>query len=312
MKAAQIKEYGGPEIITINEVAKPTAKEGQVLVEVHAAAINPFDWKLREGYMKERIPLQLPITVGADFSGVITELGPNVTDYKPGDEVYGSATILNGGSGATAEYAAANTANIALKPKNLSHNEAAALVLVGVSAVQVLENHIQLKSGQKILVHGGAGGIGSVAIQYAKYLGGYVATTATEADKDFVTGLGADEVIDYEKEKFEEKLSGYDAVFDTVAGEVYQKSFQVLKTGGVIVSMNEQPNEELAAHYGVRAVLQSSKTDPDSLKHLAELADNAVIKAQVDKAFPLQQASEAYKHAEEGHPKGKVVIEVKQ
>lgn len=312
MKTARYNKYGGSEVIEVNEIDKPAINNGQVLVEVHAAAINPFDWKLRAGYMKQMIPLKFPVTIGGDFSGVVTEAAQDVTDYKPGDEVYGSAIVLNGGSGAAAQYAAANIVNISLKPKKLNYQEAAALVLVGVSTVQAIDNHIQLKSGQKLLVQGGAGGIGSVAIQYAKHLGAYVAATVREVDRVFASELGADKVINYQKENFEDKLNEYDAVLDTVGGEAYKKSFKVLKKGGVIVSMTEQPNEELAAQYGIKVVLQQSKTDAASLKKLSELADNGVLKPPVDKVFPLDQTAEAFSYAETGHPKGKVVIEVRK
>lgn len=311
MQSAQINTYGDPDIIEINNTDKPVPAENQVLVEVHAAAINPFDGTLRRGYMKEMIPLQFPITVGADFSGVIVELGASVTDFNVGEEVYGSAIVLNGGSGAIAEYTAANAASIARKPKNLSHSEAAGLVLVGVSTIQVIEKHIGLKPGQKILIHGGGGGIGSLAIQYAKHLGAYVAATVRGADIEFVRGIGADEAIDYEKERFEEKISDYDAVFDTVGGDVYARSFDVIKSGGIVVSMVEPANEELASKHGARAVHQQSHTDTASLTRVAELADSGVIKAVVDRQFPLDQAAEAFRYAEEEHTTGKVVIQIK-
>lgn len=309
MKAAQFSEYGGPEVITVVEVEKPVPKVGQVLVQVKAAAINPFDGKLRQGYMKDTIPLGLPVTVGADFSGIVTEVPIGITNYKVGDEVYGSAIILNGGSGAMAEYAAANTTSLALKPANASFQEAAAVVLVGVSAVQALDQ-LNLADGKKILIHGGAGGIGSVAIQYAKHLGAYIATTAKESDKDFVTQLGADEVIGYENQKFEEILNNYDAVFDTVGGETYTRSFFILKRGGIVISMVEQPNEQLMAQYGVTALPMSSKVNTASLNRLAEQVNTGTIKPQVDKSFPITQTAEAFEYMQTASPKGKVVIKV--
>lgn len=311
MQAVQINRYGDSGVIQVNEIDKPVPKAGQVLVEVHAAAINPFDWKIRRGYMKEMIPLQFPITIGADFSGVISEIGEGVTDFAVGDEVYGSAIVLGGGSGAIAQYAAANTKSIAQKPGKLSHSEAAGLVLVGVSAVQALGEHIGLKPGEKILIHGGAGGIGSAAIQYAKHLEAYVATTVRGADKNFAIELGADEVIDYETEQFEEKLADYDAVFDTVGGDPYKRSFQIVKDGGVIVSMVEAPNEELVSGRGVKVVSQQTHTDRESLRHLAELADSGIIKAHIDKEYSLHETAEAFEYAEKGHPRGKVVIHTK-
>lgn len=309
MKAAQYSKYGGPEVIEINEnVSAPSAGSGQVLVEVHAASLNPFDYKLRTGYMKEMIPLQFPVTIGGDFSGVVTNLGENVSEFKIGDEVFGQAIVLNGGSGAIAEFAASNVANAAHKPKSVDHIKAASLPLVGASAIQALEEHAKLKSGQKILIHGGSGGIGIIAIQLAKYLGAYVATTVGTENVEFAKGLGADEVIDYETQKFEELLKDFDAVFDTVGGEILDRSFKVLRKGGVIVSMLGAPNPELAKKYGITAVGQNTRVDNITLARLTELVEKGVIKAQVDRIFPLEQTREAFEYLEKGHPRGKIVI----
>lgn len=314
MKAAQFKGYGGPEVITINEIPKPTPAENQVLIEVHAATINPFDYKLRRGYMKDAMPLQLPLTLGGDLSGVVVEIGTEVVNFKIGDEVFGQAYAFAGGSGAIAEYAAASLENIAIKPKSIDHIQSGSLPLVGVSAIQALEQHINLQKGQKILIHGGAGGIGNIAIQLAKYLGAYVATTATEEDMEFVKSLGADEVIDYEKEKFEESppAGGFDAVYDTIGGDTQDRSFKVLKKGGVLVSMLGEPSAELAKEYGVKVIGQNTQTNSKNLARLAELVDQGVIKPQVDKVFPLEQTKEAFEYAETGLSKGKVVIEIKK
>lgn len=317
MKAAQFSDYGGPEVIIINEVPKPTLSGNQVLIEVHAAAINPFDYKLRRGYMKEMMPLQLPIILGGDFSGVV--VGEN-------REVFGQSYGFGGGSGSIAEYLVANLDNIADKPKSIRHIEAGSLPLVGVSAIQALEQHINLPSfakasagKQKILIHGGAGGIGSIAIQLAKHMGAYVATTVTGDEIEFVKSLGADEVIDYKSQDFSEILKDYDAVYDTVGGDTTNKSFKVLKKslpagrqGGVLVSMLGEPSAELAKQYGVVVVGQNTKTNSKNLSRLAELVDQGAIKPQVDKVFPLDQTRQAFEYAETGHPRGKVVIEIKK
>lgn len=213
MKAVQINSYGGNDVLEINENAsKPSLSEDQVLVEVYAAGINPIDWKVRAGYLKEFVPLSFPATLGGDFSGVVVEVGEGITNFKVGDEVYGQGGILNGGSGSFAEFVAANIGKTALKPNNLDFTQAAALPLAGVSALQALEDHIRLAKGQKILIHGGAGGIGTFAVQLAKSQGAYVATTVAGKDIDYVKSLGADEVIDYENEVFEDKLADFDAV----------------------------------------------------------------------------------------------------
>ncbi len=322
MKAAQFTKYGGPEVIEIQDIPAPTPEKNQVLIQVYAATINPFDYKVRRGDMKTMMSLQLPLTLGGNLSGVITALGTEVTNFAIGDEVFGQSYAFGGGSGAIAEYAVSNAENIAIKPKKVNHIQAGALPLVGVSALQALEQHIGLQKGptsakasagkQKILIHGGAGGIGSIAIQLAKHLGAYVATTVGSDDIDFVKKLGADEVIDYKKEKFEEKLSGFDAVFDTVGGETTDKSFKVLKRGGVLVSMLGAPKEALAKQYGVTAIGQNTQTNAKNLSRLAALVDQGVIKSVVDKVFPLEQTRQAFEYAETGHPRGKVVISIKE
>lgn len=313
MKAAQYNKYGGPEVIEINENApKPTVASGQVLVEVHAASLNPFDYKLRTGYMQKMIPLKFPFTIGGDFSGVVVELGPNVSGFKIGDEVYGQALVLNGGSGAIAEFAASNVANAAHKPKSVDHIKAASLPLVGASAIQALEEHIKLKSGQKILIHGGAGGIGSIAIQVAKALGAYVAATVGTENVEFAKGLGADKVLDYKTEKFEEMLHDFDAVFDTVGGETAERSFRVLRKGGVIVSMLGAPNPDLAKKYGITAIGQNTVTNSQRLVRIAEFVEKGAVKPQVDKVFSLDQTKEAFEYLETAHPRGKVVVKVKE
>ncbi len=309
MEAIQYSKYGGPDVLEVKEIERPVLKDGQVLVRVKAAAINPFDFKLRRGDNKDSVPLDLPVVIGADYSGVVSEVPEDVTDFKAGDEVYGSAIVLNGGSGAFAEFAASNTNSMALKPASLSFTEAAAFVLVGVSAIQTLDQ-LDLSKGKKLLIHGGGGGVGSSAIQYAKHLGAYVATTARESDKDFVDGLGADEVINYEAQDFSEILSDYYAVLDTVGGETYTKSFKILKPGGRIISMNMSPDEELARRHGVTALLQSSKVNTYNLNRVRELVDHGVFRPQVDKVFPLEQAAEAFDYQESGKAKGKVVVKI--
>lgn len=312
MRAVQYTKYGGPEVIEVKGIANPSAGSGQVLVEVHAASLNPFDWKLRSGYMKDMIPLQFPVTIGGDFSGVVVEVGKEVSEFKIGDDVFGQALVLNGGSGSIAQFCAANIKNTAAKPKSINHQESASLPLVGASAIQALEEHIKLTSGQKVLIHGGSGGIGSIAVQLAKYLGAYVATTVSIEKLQFAKKLGADEVIDYKNQRFEEMVKDFDAVFDTVGGETTEKSFKVLRRGGILVSMVGQPNEDLAAKYNVTAIGQNTQTNAERLSHLARLVDEGVIKPQVAKVFPLDETRQAFEHLESGHPRGKVVVSVKE
>lgn len=312
MKAAQINKYGGIEVVEINSNAQiPAVAKGKILVEVMAAGVNPVDWKIRQGYFAQTMSLQFPATLGGDFSGKVVDLGEGVTGLKKGNEVYGSAIILGGGSGSFAEFALANVKAVANKPKKVSHVEAAALPLAGVSALQALIDHIDLKKGQKILIHGGAGGIGTFAIQIARYIGAYVATTVSKNDFQHAKDLGADEVIDYKNQAFEEILKDFEAVFDTVGGQTYERSFKVIKKGGIIVSMLEQPNKGLMDQYGVRAIGQFTQITGDRLSKLTELVDKGTITLHVDKIFQMDQAGEALHYLETGHPRGKVVVEVK-
>lgn len=311
MKAAQINKYGGNEAWEINQNApKPSPSKEQILVEVSSSSINPIDLKIRAGFLKEMAPLQFPATLGGDFSGTILEIGEGVSDFKSGDTVYGQAIILNGGSGSFAQYLVANAVNLAHKPKKANFEEAGALPLAGSSAIQALVEHIKLQSGQKILIHGGAGGIGHIAIQLAKSLGAYVATTVSSPHINFVKNLGADEVIDYKNQNFEDILKNFDAVFDTVGGETLNKSFAVVKKRGIIVSMLGQPNQEFAEKYGITALGQGTNTNTLRLIQLAKLVDSGKIKVHVDKIFPLSKIREACDYQEKNHPRGKVVVKI--
>jgi NADPH:quinone reductase-like Zn-dependent oxidoreductase len=310
MKSAQISKYGSSEVIEITQnvtiLNMPAA--GKILVNIKAAGVNPVDWKIREGYFQQMMRLQFPFILGMDFSGIVKEIGEGVLDFKQGDEVYGQAGVATGGSGAFAEMAMANAENITHKPKRLSHVEAAGLPLVGVSAWRALIENIGLSNGQRILIHGGAGGIGSIAIQLAKNLGAFVATTASANDKMFVQELGADQVIDYKSQNFEDLLHDYDSVFDTVGGETYKRSFKVLKKGGIIISMLEQPNSELMSQYDIRAIFLFTQADRERLTKLAEWVDQNNIRVNVDRTFLLDEASKALDYQKDVHPRGKVVL----
>ncbi len=318
MKSAQIRSYGDSEVVEINPNA-PSLKdppEAMVLVTIKASGVNPSDWKLREGFFKQMVPLQFPATLGMDFSGVIEKVGEGVSSatsgIKQGDEVYGQAGMLAGGSGAFAQMALANTDKIAHKPKTLTHEQAAGLPLVGVSAWQALVEIIGLSKDKKILIHGGAGGIGSISIQLAKHLGAYVATTVSTNDIQFVKEeLGADEAIDYKTQTFEDVLPhDYDAVFDTVGGETYTRSFKILKRsgGGIIVSMLEQPVQELMDQFGVKAMFLFTKANRERLTKLAEWVDQNNIRVNVERTFTLDEARVALDYQRDVHPRGKIVL----
>lgn len=308
MKAAQINEYGHADKLVVNEIDKPVAGKGQVLVEVQAASLNPFDTMVREGYLQEAVPLKLPVTLGGDIAGVVSEVGEGVDSVSAGDIVYGQANVVAGNSGALAEYAVTKAEQIAKAPVNVDITEAASLPLVGVSALQALTDHLNLQADQKIFVHGGAGGIGSIAIMIAKNIGAYVATTATADGITYVKELGADEVIDYKAQDFSESLTSFDAVFDTVGGEDFSKALAILKPGGVAVSMIADADETLANELKVTALKQSTHVTSDKLKQLAKLVEDGVVTAKVGKVFDLADIQQAFEARESGEVIGKIVV----
>ncbi len=307
MKAAQLINEDGKQELEIKDVERPVVAEGKLLVEVHEAGVNPLDWKIAEGWYQA----PTPVTMGGDFAGVIAEVGPGVSGLKPGDEVYGQAGFYNGGTGSFAQYDLAEAASVAPKPKTLSEAEASALPMAGMMALQALTEQLRLGQGQMLLIQGGAGGIGTIAIQLAKHLGAQVAVTCAADEIDYVKSLGADEAIDFRARKFEEVVHDYDAVYDLVGGDVYRRSYQVLKPGGAIISSLERPDSELMEKYGVTAIYQSFDVTTARLNKLAELVDAGVIKIHVEKTFPLQEARDALSYQENVHPKGKIVIDVK-
>lgn len=310
MKAAQIKEYGHADQFVVSDIDKPAVSAGKVLVEVHSASVNPFDTMVREGYLKDMVPLTLPVTLGGDIAGVVTEIGDGVDNVAVGEKVYGQANVVAGNSGAFAEFAATNASELSKAPSNTDFDQAAALPLVGVSALQALTEHLNLQSGQKLFIHGGAGGIGSIAIQIAKNIGAYVATTATGEGIEFVKSLGADEVIDYKAEDFADKLKDYDAVFELAGGQDFDKSLTVLKPGGTAVSMIATADEAKTKELGVTAISQQTKTTSEKLEKLAKLVEDGVVTPQIEKVYPLEQIKEAFEDRESGAVKGKIVIHI--
>lgn len=310
MKAAQINEYGGKDVVkTVGDVPRPKAGKGQILVAVKSAGVNPFDWKIREGFARQKVELKFPATLGGDLAGTVTELGEGVSEFSAGDEVYGQAGSLSG-NGSFAEFTPINAGAVAHKPKSVDFTDAAALPLAGTSAYQALVDLAGVQKGQRVLIHGGAGGLGSFSVQLAKHLGAYAATTVSAKDAGFAQNLGADEVIEYNSQDFSDILAGYDVVYDLVGGEVAEKSFLVLKKGGVLVSMFEESNKELEQKYAVKFIKMSSQVTRDRLEKLAELVDSGAIKTHIDKVFPLDQAAEALDYQQNSKPRGKVVIKV--
>ena len=307
MRAARLHEYGAADLLRVEDVPVPALAPATVLVRIHAAGVNPIDWKTRAGQLRDKLPLELPATLGGDFSGVVEAVGPGAA-FAIGDPVYGQASATNGGSGSFAELALAPASTIAPKPTRVDHARAAALPLAGVSALQALTEHLRVTRGQRILVHGGAGGIGALAIQIAKHLGAHVTTTASAKQREDASRAGADTVIDNEAQRFEEVVPDLDAVFDTVGGDTYVRSFQTLKPGGRLVSMLEPPRDDLMREFRVEAFAQVTRVTTERLLRLAELVDSGVIEARIARTFPLERAPAALAHLEKDSPRGKVMI----
>lgn len=311
MKAIVIEQYGGKEQLKEKELERPQIAKDQVLLEIHATSINQIDWKLREGYLKERLPFEFPIILGWDAAGVIAEVGEAVRDFKVGDRVFARPATTR--QGTYAEFVPVEENLLARMPENMSFEEAAAIPLAGLTAWQTLVDVAKIKEGDKVLVHAGAGGVGNFAIQIAKSFGAYVATTASKENEEFVRSLGADLVIDYKTEQFEDVLSDYDIVLDALGGEVLEKSYQVLKKGGYLVSIAGMPSEEDAAKYGVNASSYWLEPQGDQLQKLAELYEKGQLKPVIGDVFELseQGLQDAHALSETHHAKGKIVIRVK-
>src|ERR1700722_10362031 len=252
MKAIRIHQYGGTEVLAHVEMQRPAPGANEVLIKVKAASVNPVDWKIRDGHMKDFLPLTLPATLGSDVSGTVEEIGTGAARFKRGDEVYASLGLEGGGY---AEYAVAKEAIVAEKPSTLDHVQAASVPVAGLTAWQALFEVAQLRAGQKVLIHGAAGGVGNFAVQFAKGKGAYVIGTASSRNQAFLGELGVNKVVDYQKTRFEDVVRNVDVVLDTMGGDTQERSFQTLKKGGILVSIVQPPSQELAANYGVRALV---------------------------------------------------------
>jgi len=308
MKAAYFMKHGGPEVMEYGDVPDPVAKAGEVLVDVHAASVNGADWKVRKGTYA---PItDLPYVPGRDFSGVVCALGAGVTDFKIGDEVFGVCDV--GKEQAYAEKVAIKASIIAKKPASLTHAEAAALALTGLTALVSVEDTIKLKSGETILIQGGAGGVASFGIQAAKHIGARVITTASKANHDYVRSLGADEVIDYNAVDFTKVVSGCDAAFETVGGgDLVQRTFAVLKPGGRAAFIGSGQTAPAADRKDVQSLRPKVGRDRAHIERIAELATRGAVRAPEIKLFSLAQAAEAHRISEGRHFRGKLVFKVR-
>lgn len=309
MKAAQMYQFGKE--ITINKKAiGPVSSTGRLLVEVYSAGISTHDLKIRNGFFQQAIPLRFPFVLGIDFAGIVVHPGEGVIGFKKGDEVYGQSSLLNGWGGSYAEFISVDVQSLALKPQNMTHFEAATLPLPGITTYRALVEHLQLQPEQKILIHGGAGNVGSTAIQLAKHLGAFIATTASEKDHLYLKALGADIVIDYRNQFFENILQNYDAVLDTVGGETYIRSFKVLKKGGMIVSLIEKPTLKQMEEFKINAVYQTLQPSHHRLNEVAKLAEKGVIQMKIKKKFKMDRIADAFQYKQNKHPQGKIVLQI--
>ena len=308
MKAVQFHAYGDPEVLVLEEVAPPQAGSGEVLVRVRAAGVNPLDWKVRAGHVKAWLQHQLPLIPGWDVSGVVEAVGPGVSAFKQGDEVFGMLDFLR--NGAYAEYVVAETQNLALKPGSLDHIQAGAVPLAALTAWQALFEVAALKSGQTVLIHAAAGGVGHFAVQFAKWRGARVTGTASASNAGFLRQLGADAVIDYYSTCFEEEVRGVDVVLDLLGGDIQRRSWKVLKKGGILVATLGISSPEEPASHEVRGEGVMVHPDPAQLAQIAALIDAGKVKPFIYEVLPLAQAAKAHELSETGHVRGKIVLQV--
>jgi len=308
MRAVYVEDYGGPEALKFGEQPKPQAGLRDVLVAVHAASINPIDWKLRAGLVRQFFPLTFPCVLGRDFSGVVAALGSDVEGLAIGDEVFGVADAKRGGT--HGEFVVVDWDAVARKPRSLSHIESASLPLAALTAVIALDEVAGLRSGQKVLIHAAAGGVGGLAVQLAKHRGCWVAGTCSAGNVEYVKRLGADEVIDYASQDFTSALRELDVVFDTMGGEVNRRSAMVLRTGGCLVQIAAAPVPAGPARTDIAVKPAVIRPRRDLLERVADLAARGALKPQVEAVLPLSEAARGYEQSRTGHQRGKIVLRI--
>jgi NADPH:quinone reductase-like Zn-dependent oxidoreductase len=310
MRAVMFHSYGSPEALVLKEVPRPQAETGEVLIRVYAAGVNPLDWKVRAGHIKEWLRHRLPLIPGWDVSGVVEALGPEVSAFKVGDAVFGMLDFMR--DGAYAEYVSAGTKQLSFKPKSIDHVQAAAVPLAALTAWQSLFEVAGLDSGQTVLIHAAAGGVGHFAVQFAKWKGAEVIGTASADNESFLRELGADRVIDYRTTPFEEALHDVDVVLDLIGGDTQQRSWKVLKKGGILVATLGISSAETAAEHGVRGEGVMVHPDTEQLARIAALIDEGNLKPVVSRVLPLAEAGKAHELSQTGHVRGKIVLKVRE
>lgn len=303
MKAARIQAWGGSDVVTIEEVERPQPGPDQVLIQIRAASVNPVDWKIREGYLRDWFPL--PQILGQDAAGDIAAVGTNVTNFKIGDAVYGNPRMT------FAEFAVANAAEIALKPTTLDYLQTAAVPVAALTAWRALVDGAKLNADKRVLVHGAAGGVGNFGVQFAKIKGAYVIGTASANNETFVRELGANEFIDYRTIPFEDVAKDMDVVFDTIGGETLERSYAIVKRGGILVTVAGQPSPEKAAQHGIQAIYSGAQASTAVLSEVANLIDSGKVKVYVNKVFPFAELKQALDLNQTGHTRGKIVVQIR-
>jgi NADPH:quinone reductase-like Zn-dependent oxidoreductase len=307
MKASFIRKYGGPEVLEYGDLPDPVPAAGEIVVDIHAASVNAADWKMRAGQYGAAI--RFPHVPGRDFSGVVSALGQGASDFRIGDAVFGVCEVPREGS--YAEKIAIRQAIVARKPEKLSHVQTAAIGLVGLTALISIEETIRLKKGETILVQGGAGGVAGFAIALARHIGARVITTASAANHDYVRKLGADEAIDYRTQDFTRLVKGCDAVFDTVGGDVTEKSFAVLRAGGRLASVAAGGAAPISPRHDVTSLRPKVDRDRPHLERVGELVAQGIVPLPEIVEYPLAKAADAHRVSEARHLRGKLVLKVR-
>lgn len=307
MKAIRIHTYGNADVLTYENAPRPAPGEGEMLIKVHAASINPFDVAVRAGYMASYFNHTLPLILGTDISGVVEELGPSADSYSPGDAVYARAGVYRDGS--YADYAVASIAEVAAKPQSLDHIHSASIPHVTLTAWQALFEMAGLSEGQTVLIHGAAGGVGHIAVQLAKWRGAHVIGTAS-VNYDLLESLGVDQAIDYSKTAFEDVVQDVDVVLDIMGGDTLERSWSILKRGGFLVSTVEEPSADVAEAHGVRAgMVVTSPPVAETLEKIADLVSAGHINPVVSTVLPLEEVKKGHQLVETKHARGKIVLQ---
>jgi NADPH:quinone reductase-like Zn-dependent oxidoreductase len=306
MKAVRMHDYGGPEVLVYEEIPRPVPVGDEVLIAVEAAGVNPVDWKIREGYLRSTRMHTLPHTLGCDVAGTVAASGDQVRDFAVGQAVYAYTSLAR--EGTYADFVIAKQVEIAAKPAKLDFTEAAAIPVAGLTSWQALFDTAGLMPGQRVLIHAAAGGVGSIAVQLAKWKGAHVIATASAPNRDFVQSLGADEFIDYTVVRFDKVVQDVDVVFDTIGGETQERSFRVLKKGGFLVSIVNPPAADSLNAYEIRGAMTSVQPNGAQLTEIATLIDAGLIKTHVDTVLPLSEARKAQELSQTGRTRGKIVL----